>query len=372
MKKRILMIVLSICAMFSLCACSETDPGRNAEIDKEVLVDNVGLSSVESPRKAAVYKAAFFPLEEEKWEKALLKDEVISREEYEDEEEKYIWINTGDQEKQEYLILYMDRGAVTYGNDLFGENYENGFTSQEYLYECEPQSHYFQMTTHMNGDWDPEDPFFQQAEDLVQDCLKNMGLDNFRVRAASKIPALEGDGSACYMVLEQVVDNIPIAALYIPDFGQPMAIRENAIIGFDHETKQPGGAGEVFTKAYVADGQIIDLIMNVAVTTEKKYANKRILTAEKAFRKVREQYQGGEFDQTPSLELAELQYKLLERDGTLYLYPVWTFAVVEYEAPCVFGIPEMFKDDPQLNGEIWHYYIMDAVTGDFLDGTEVR
>ena len=41
-----------------------------------------------------------------------------------DEEEKYIWINTGDQEKQEYLILYMDRGAVTYGNDLFGENYE--------------------------------------------------------------------------------------------------------------------------------------------------------------------------------------------------------------------------------------------------------
>ena len=199
--------------------------------------------------------------------------------------------------------------------------------------------------------------------------MERLGIKDYRLRAAARFQSADQTSADCYMLWEQTVDDIPITWLEITD-NMDAGRRSvyNSSQGFNHDDiRQIGSFGEGTRMImHVTDGRLTDLEVCLVEPTEL-YETRRIVTAEKAFWLVEEVYQQKSEETDPRLELAELQYKCLERDGQMYLYPVWVFGIAEYDAEWAKADEdESWRNQWLEPGDYYHYYIIDAFSGELL------
>lgn len=374
MRKLLVGCVLGMAMLFF--ACSEADPGSSEE--KITNVEKCeGLASIKYPKKAAVYQAAFRSVDMEKLQEILLKGTVTDRDTVCDEDgNKRITISTAYGDYEETLGYGPESGEVFYY--IYQDRWDSEYQSEtrKYLkddYNIEASERYFEMTMTF-PEKQENSGFCRSAEKKTLEYLKKAGIEDYRIRASAKVPSLMDGSDSCILYMEQMVDKIPVSGVFIPDSGQAMAVVENTNFGFDQEVVQPGGSNRNFLRIQLVGDEMIEMAGYGMVIPEKKMQEKRVISPKQAFEKVEEQYRNRRFDVMPHLELAELQYKTLQWEGDIYLFPVWVFGVVEYDKlyATSFEVPEDLKDDPQLNGDIWHYYLVNAYTGDFLTGAEVK
>ena len=355
----------------SFSACSETDPGAQVIRLGAGITDHVGLESVEAPREASIYLARYKELDFDESAGEILTG-TIQEERKDTESVQYARTVPDGDGRAELLSIDYDEGRLDYSvafvspeGEVEGYAYSlpqgEGFSEQAQLME------YHHATMKMPEEAGDNETC-RQAERLAEGYMDRLGITDYRLRAAAEFRSADQTSTDCYMLWEQVVDDIPVSWLEITD-NMDAGRRSvyNSSQGFNHDIRQVGTFGEGTRMVmHVTDGRLTDLEVCLVEPTEP-YATRRIITAERAFRLVEEVYEQKGENTDPRLELAELQYKCLEQDGQIYLYPVWVFGIAEYDAAWA----ESDKDAEWRNqwlspGDYYHYYIIDVFSGELL------
>lgn len=370
MRKR-LWFFIAVCLTFSFCACSETDPGARVIRLGAGITDHVGLSSVEAPEKAAIYLAKYREVDFDEAAETLLSGKLTERK----EERGLVYAQTEPDAEGRAGILSVDPeyGVMSYSLAFVSADGEveryaysllqsKGFSKQAQLME------YHHATMKMPEEVS-DNEVCHQAERLAEEYMDRLGIKDYRLRAAAEFQSVDQISTDCYMLWEQTVEDIPVSWLEITD-NMDAGRRSvyNSSQGFNHDNiRQVGSFGEGSRMImHVTDGQLTNLDICLVEPTEP-YETRRIVTAEKAFRLVEEVYQQKSEEADPRLELAELQYKCLEQDGQMYLYPVWVFGIAEYDADWAKADEdESWRNQWLEPGDYYHYYIIDAFSGGLL------
>lgn len=372
MWKKILQVsFILVFLLVFFCACSETDPDARVIRLGAGITDHVGLSSVEAPEEASIYLAEYREVDFDEAAETLLLGKLTERK----EEQGVIYAQTEPDEEGRAEILSIDPGNGVLGYSLAFvspdgevEGYAYSLTQEEGFSEQAQLMEYHHATMKMPEEVSDNETC-HQAERLAEEYMDRLGIIDYRLRAAAKFQSADQTSADCYMLWEQTVDNIPITWLEITD-NMDAGRRSvyNSSQGFNHDDiRQIGSFGEGTRMImHVTDGQLTDLEACLVEPTEP-YETRRIVTAGKAFRLVEEVYQQKSEETDPRLELAELQYKCLEQDGQIYLYPVWVFGIAEYDTDWAKADEdESWRNQWLEPGDYYHYYIIDAFSGELL------
>lgn len=349
-----------VALMLVLClfsGCSETESGARVIRLGAGIVDHVGLSEVEYPKKASIYLGETRDLDYDAAADLLLTDA------YGPDREELLSV-TPEEGSISYSVAIVDpAGEVTgYAYDLKLEAGDTvSFSDIDQLME------YYHAALCMPADV-MESSNCRQAKQTAEDLLKRLGITDYRLDAAVETSDADRTQFDCALFWEQTVDDIPVSSLEITE-GMSSGRRSvyNSEQGFHHEITQMGSFGDgTRISMHVTNGKLTNLYACL-VDPVKVYDTRSVIPAKKAFRYVEDLYKDKDGAKDPRLEVAELQYKCFRDDGQIYFYPVWVFGVAEYDdtwaqADTQYGWANQWME----TGDYYYYYMLDAFSGELL------
>ena len=354
MRKKITYLVMVLLVSCFLAGCQEienpdfTDKVANQQAS---IVEKVDLSRLSAPKELFVYSAALWKREPEEIAEVFLGKGFKEGETY--AEGRTFVQNTGTQKEQ--IVIATDGGMAYFGET--GHANDNGVIfsrldlgellngSNNYQELCEE----YYNTGKISGGESKEEDVISGIEKGVSQYLEQLGMEGYKLDATGVLDSEGLDGRKCYvMYWKQVVDGIPLSNDCFMNTGN------KEVYNYRHQVCHADlSAGVSVLETHFLENELIDWRNSDIIRPDKQLKKYSLVSANKAFEKVKECYPPvTEDEETPRLERAELQYQLLGRKGKYYLYPIWLFGVC--------------KKNELTGAPAWEYYMMDAVTGDFL------
>ena len=104
------------------------------------------------------------------------------------------------------------------------------------------------------------------------------------------------------------------------------------------------------------------------VNTGRKLKQSPVVPLEEAYKKVEKQIPNYPSEvRIPILETVELQYKIIELEDKIYLYPVWIFCISTEEKK-----PEDADTKEEETWTTYNYFLIDAITGDYFTDIDTK
>lgn len=168
----------------------------------------------------------------------------------------------------------------------------------------------------------------------------------------------------CLIYWTQVIDKIPVAEIMLSKSGnQSGTTVYNSKLQYNTKMRQR----DSMLETEIVNNKLVGWYNINVINVGKKLKQSPVVPLEEAYKKVEEQIPNYPSEvRIPVLEMVELQYKMIELDEKIYLYPVWTFCV---------STEEISKDTETGKEHIWTYYnyfLIDAVTGDYFTDIDTK
>lgn len=162
-----------------------------------------------------------------------------------------------------------------------------------------------------------------------------------------------------------MIDNIPLSKIMIDKSSNYVDTRVyNSKLNYN--TKM-GQRINMFRTEFVND-RLVRWYCQSVINVGRKLKQFPVVSLEKAFEKVEKEIPNYPSEvRKPILEMAELQYKVIELDGKIYLYPVWTFCVSTEEKK-----PENTGAAEEETWTTYNYFLIDAITGDYFKNIDTK
>ena len=366
---KIRIVSVSIIMGFLLAGCQEVEkPGQDVpekEMPKVEIEKKVDFSDVYTPFEVCVYSASLWEEEDDYIVNVFLGDKKV---------EKNIlaqgpqYVYASDTKKEE-LVIAFDGGESFYGYNKGLEEAGVSYGYMKYFYLEKVFSEYGKIRDEYYGrgeivskELDEKDDVFVEAKKEVSEYLEKLHMENYEVDAAAIFE--ENKKKGCLIYWTQLIDDIPISGIKLDKSGsQGDTTVYNSKLEYNTKMKQRGGR---FETEFVNNKLVSWWNYNV-INVGKKLKQSPVIPLEEAYKKVEEQIPNYPSEvRIPILEMVELQYKIIELDGKIYLYPVWTFCV---------STEETSKDIETGKEHIWTYYnyfLIDAITGDYFTDIDTK
>lgn len=338
-------IILCICLSLCLIGCSELD--EEAIPDSNVITDEVGILQIEAPGKVMVYKTQEWKTTAEELQEIFLNGEIVAVLPIKDTGERY---QTEYEEEREELFFGDSNKEKNRPTHFYYHLYDWDYNMLVYKHEqCEELCESFNYTSCLPDKVRIEPEEYQKALKQVEEYMTELDYPEYAVRTAAKLESGNGVPDFYLMFLEQIVDDIPLSSVKFPIDANLGWVYD---VGFNKEIYQYDSTVQVCISD---DGRILKWTADGGVIPTEEVGEYRIISAPEAYQKVQQVYEEKNLKNTPRLQLAELQYKSLKKDGCGWLVPVWTFGVREVEVSEEYG-----------ETENWVYYVVDAISGEFF------
>ena len=340
-------------AVFLLMGCSETDGGALAP-EKIRIEDKVGISQIEYPETVKVYETTSWNKSKEEIADVFLKGERNEPVAIKREDGSEHWsMDTSDENDLERLVCTSTKSQTKI--NLCSIWYavcrkDNGLVRiTDYSKEQPDVSDEFKIKTFLPQERDGDG--LEEAKKVVEFVIDELNLPEYEIRSKKKITCKTEDTNYWMLFLQQKIDGIPLSIVDIPKDAQ-YSHTNVYNKGFNHEIKQYDSSMQV----HIIDGKLFFCVMNEGpVQIKKEIGNYEVISPKQAYKKALEYYKIKESEKNPKLEVAELQYKSIEKDGQQLLIPVWTIGIFAEQENKKLG-----------KYEICYYYLIDAVSGELF------
>ena len=347
--KKLLIIVISVLS-FGVAGCQEIEkPGMAEEKTKSVLVNNVDLSLADVSGEAAVYSAVFLRDNPEKIAGIFLGKD-FEEGEASAEGRRFI-ANAGT--KEEKMVIVGDGGRSFFGES--GHSADTGiiFSGREDFVDAlnyntevgQLMEEYQDAGKISEKSTEETDEEFALAKEKTGDWLEQLKMEKYVLDADVAVELKDLENKKGYLMFwRQTIDEIPVSDILLENEGN------KTVYNYRHQICNPElqACSSAVETAWV-EGELAEWYNYGMVGKEKVLKKYSVVSAEQAYEKVEECYpaESAASGEVPVLERAQLQYEILKRGESLYLYPIWLFGVKESDGG-------------------WCYYLMDAATGDFF------
>ena len=369
MFRKIKIVSISIFMGFLLAGCQEVEkPGQDVpdkEMPKAEIEKKVDFSDVYAPSEVSVYSASFWEAEDDDYIVSVFLGDKKVEKILIAEGPQYVYaLNT----KEEEVVTIYDGGESSFGrkdNSMeAGVNYGYiKYRFDELFPEFEKISTEYANTTKIiSKELDEKDGAFIEAKKEVAKYLEKLHMGNYAVDAAAVFEGNKKKG--CFIYWTQVIDNIPVSEIVLDKSG---SYEDTTVYNskLNYNTKM-GQSVSVLETEFI-NNSLIRWWNHDVINVGKKLKQFHVVSVEEAYKKVEEQYQNYSSEvRIPILEMVELQYKIIELDEKVYLYPVWTFCV---------STEEKFKDAYTGKESIvfkYNYFLIDAITGDYFTDIDTK
>ena len=366
---KIKVLSVSIIMGFLLAGCQEVEkPGQDVpekDASKAEIEKKVDFSDVYTPSEVSVYSASFWEAEDDDYiVRVFLGDKKVEKllyamgpqytYAYDTDEEEVVNIYDGGESLYGYSKHIMEAG-VSYGYAKY--DFDKLFPEFEKI-----SREYANTTRIISKELDEKDSAFIEAKKEVTEYLEKLHMENYAVDAAAIFEGNKKKG--CRIYWNQVIDNIPVSQIMLDKSGS----YEDTMVynsKLNYNTKM-GQASSVLETAFV-NGRLTKWRNQYVINVGEKLKQFPLVSVEEAYKKVEEQISNYHSEvRIPILEMVELQYKIIELDEKIYLYPVWTFCV---------STEEQWKDGNTGKEDIelkYNYFLVDAITGDYFTDIDTK
>lgn len=370
MYRKIKILSVSIIVAFFLAGCQEVEkPGQDVpekEIPKVEIEKKVDFSDVYAPPEVSVYSASLWEAEDDYVVKVFLGDKKVEKIIYA-QGPRYVYAK--DTKKEEGVNVF-DGGESCYGYNKGLEEAGVSYGYMKYLYFEKLFSEYEKIRDEYYGrgeiiskELDETGGVFVEAKEKVSKYLEKLHMENYEVDAAAVFE--ESGKKGCLIYWTQMIDDIPVSKIKLDKSGsQGDTTVYNSKLSYNVKMEQRGSRMETkFVNKKLVSWQNYN-----AINTDKKLKQSPVVPVEEAYKKVEEQIPNYPLEvRKPILEMVELQYKIIELDEKIYLYPVWTF--------CISTEEKEQEDADTTEGETYttyNYFLIDAVTGDYFTDIDTK
>ncbi len=338
---------------------SEKKPSK-AEIERRV-----NFSDVYVPSEVCVYSASLWEAEDDYIISVFLDDKKVEKIPYATCVQYAYKFDTKDGE----VVNIHDGGEGFYGhkknNTEAGVNYScEKYHFNEQFPECEKiYEEYYGRRKIVSKKLDETDGVFVEAKKEISEYLEKLHMENYEVNAAAVFEGNKKKG--CLIYWTQVIDRIPVSEIVLDKSGtQNGTTVYNSKLNYNKKMVQ---RGSMLWTEFINERLVWWSCYDV-INAGRKLKQSPVVSLEEAYKKVEEQISNYPSEvRTPILEMVELQYKIIELDEKVYLYPVWTF--------CVSTEEKKLKDADTAEEETWttyNYFLIDAITGDYFTDIDTR
>lgn len=341
--------VILLCMMlFFLPGCSELDEG--VVLDASVNVDEkVDVSSIEYPSEVNIYQMDWWEADTEKICDTLLHGEITEIQTQWATGPAYLTDIPGDE------ILYINTNdGPQPASFIYGYKYNGHDDSSKGLDAVFPTLQGFRVefeaTSQLKGNTDG-DSDINDVSEIIKACFQKMDIPEFALRGYAQIPSADGTSTDLLSYWQQVVDQIPISICSIDLHSGGSQNIYNRNLAYDPDLYCKGS----YTEIQYVDDEIVSIYVSSIVDDFEHIGTIRPVSPQRAWEKVKNDVYRKREAEDAVLELVELQYLHLTKNGQKYLYPVWTIEVIE-------------KDENEVGGIAYNYYLIDAATGDYFVG----
>lgn len=370
MYRKIKILSVSIIVAFFLAGCQEVEkPGQDVpekEIPKVEIEKKVDFSDVYAPPEVSVYSASLWEAEDDYVVKVFLGDKKVEKILY---AQGPRYAHAKDTKEEEGVNVF-DGGESCYGYNKGLEEAGVSYGYMKYLYFEKLFSEYEKIRDEYYGrgeiiskELDETGGVFVEAKEKVSKYLEKLHLENYEVDAAAVFE--ESGKKGCLIYWTQMIDDIPVSKIKLDKSGsQGDTTVYNSKLSYNVKMEQRGSRMETkFVNKKLVSWQNYN-----AINTDKKLKQSPVVPVEEAYKKVEEQIPNYPLEvRKPILEMVELQYKIIELDEKIYLYPVWTF--------CISTEEKEQEDADTTEGETYttyNYFLIDAVTGDYFTDIDTK
>lgn len=370
MYRKIKILSVSIIVAFFLAGCQEVEkPGQDVpekEIPKVEIEKKVDFSDVYAPPEVSVYSASLWEAEDDYVVKVFLGDKKVEKILY---AQGPRYAHAKDTKEEEGVNVF-DGGESCYGYNKGLEEAGVSYGYMKYLYFEKLFSEYEKIRDEYYGrgeiiskELDETGGVFVEAKEKVSKYLEKLHMENYEVDAAAVFE--ESGKKGCLIYWTQMIDDIPVSKIKLDKSGsQGDTTVYNSKLSYNVKMEQRGSRMETkFVNKKLVSWQNYN-----AINTDKKLKQSPVVPVEEAYKKVEEQIPNYPLEvRKPILEMVELQYKIIELDEKIYLYPVWTF--------CISTEEKEQEDADTTEGETYttyNYFLIDAVTGDYFTDIDTK
>jgi len=365
MYRKIKVVSVSIIMSFLLAGCQEVEKPEQDAVKAEI-EKKVDFSDVYAPSEVWIYSASLWEAKDDDYiVKVFLGDKKVEKiplatcVQYaykpDTKEEEVVNIHDGGESFYGYKENGIEAG-VNYGYikyDLYKQ-----FSEYEKIH-----LEYTNTTRIVSKKLDEKDEAFVKAKRRATEYLKKLHMENYAVDAAVLFE--KNKTKACPIFWNQVIDNIPVSTIRLDNKGNLEDTKVyNSKLAYNTKMGQLDSSLETeFVNNRLVSWQCYDVI-NVG----KKLEQFPVVPVEEAYKKVEEQIPNYSTEvRIPILEMVELQYKAVELEEKIYLYPVWTFCVSTEEKE-----PKSADTEEEETRTTYNYFLIDAVTGDYFTDIDTK
>ena len=361
---------ISIIMSFLVVGCQEVVKPEQDVLEKKTLKveieKKIDFSDVYTPSEVCVYSASLWEAEDDNYiVNVFLGNKKVKKISYA-EGPQYVY--TSNTKEKEVVTIY-DGGKSFFGrkeNPMeAGVNYgyiEYVYFDQMFSEYKKIRNEYYERMRIISKKLDEKDKVFLKDKKEVAEYLEMLHMENYVVDEAAIFK--ENKIKGCLIYLTQVINKLPISNINFDKSSN----RSGTTV---YNSKLPYNTNMVQKSSMLEtefiNNRLVGWWNHDVINVEKKLKQSPIVSVEEAYKKVEEQYQNYSSEvRMPILEIAELQYKIIELNGKVYLYPVWTFCV---------STEEIFKDGYTGEEHIeleYNYFLIDAITGDYFTDIDTK
>lgn len=360
--KKFLCLCILSSSLLLLIGCSETDENFTEAGHENVITENVDLTKITVPDEVKIYR--FEQWDEKSNEEicnVLLKGNVTEV--------------TSGAPGLYYSTDYLDENLFIYdaGVSYYGE--QTLPTAVQFNYSCLNGSEVsFSVIEDIELYQEKPDTEIikqkevQQALQLVDTYMEQLEFPAFDLHGVTSFPRTEDENQGYLFTLRQTVDGIPFSAVGLPKFGatpqgNPRFVVYNSTLPINPNI----AVDSSMLRVAVLDNEVIEWSCAGMKKISEMLESYPIVTVEEAYAPIQTYYQSLDTSNSnPRLNAVELQYECLEINGEEMLFPIWMFAILEDEE-----LHDSYTNETIVL-EVWHYYLINAITGEFFVDADVE
>ena len=355
MRNKRIISIGTIILLINICmtGCSETDEG--VQLFGQVQIeDKVGISQIEYPETVKVYETTSWYKSKEEIADVLLQGErtelfetknssYVHHWSIETEYDSYKERLSGTSEKEDMERLLSVKYGIYTKEDLLVSVAEH--SKEQSILDDKVQVKL--SDSREKGD--------KEAEEIVRQYFTSLEFPQYEIRSSKKVASKTENAVFWKMYWQQVVDGIPVSSLTFEENSRLTGTEVYNREKFNYDIKQYNNT--IITE--VINGELVALVMweGAPVQVKTEIGNYEVISPKQAYKEALKYYKTKKSEEHPRLEVLELQYKNIEKEGRLLLVPVWTVGIFAEQ-----------QNERWGNSDLCYYYLIDAVSGElFLD-----